>query len=105
MTLDIRAARERCEAATDGPWWVGGKGGGIECADYYVAHHVDPEDAAFMAHARTDLPEALDLLERCRVLLGDIDATDDRPCPECQRFGASNHKRACEWACILEAMS
>ena len=113
MTLDRKAARERCGAATDGPWtsdgdivgWLGGMApavavrswtpaepltdavvegaelirawsntgspvcmvqpqGSCQCGSDPVGGSDRPiEDAAFIAHARDDLPAALDLLE------------------------------------------
>lgn len=79
MTLDIQAARARAEAATPGPWtpvlWVDGDYDTPNGYDLGTEHAValiadgSTEDAAtadFIAHARTDLPAALDLLVQAR---------------------------------------
>lgn len=113
--LDRKAARVRCDAATEGPWasdgevvgWLDGHAPAVRVAwwdqpmvvtsdsdDFRVTsgttspvcmvapegsiqHGSDPvggspraiEDAAFIGHARTDLPEALSLLDRCEAAL------------------------------------
>lgn len=64
--FDPKAARLRCEAAPEGPWTV-------QRGDYpyaYVRYEdgedtsvMRGEDAEFVAHARADLPAALDLIE------------------------------------------
>lgn len=79
MTFDPAAARERCEKAKKGPWetTIAGVEGDNYCAGtgpwYRVRNGVGYAqaesdqaalDAAFIAHARTDLPAALDEIER-----------------------------------------
>lgn len=78
MTSEERqAARARCEAATSGKWEVGPDS---EDPRSRVIHmgirsivsegqilHV--EDAEFIAHARTDLPKALDEIDRLEACL------------------------------------
>lgn len=78
------AARARCEAATDGPWEScggaieGGPTSGrdvvtteVDCMSYCyggTGRGVErPEDREFIAHARTDLADALDEIERLRA--------------------------------------
>lgn len=76
MILDRQAARARCDAATPGPWkWettndyhalvqVGGLN--ILDVDGYEGeggYEGDVPDEDFIAHARTDLPAALDELD------------------------------------------
>ncbi|MDQ6524305.1 hypothetical protein RB608_11870 [Nocardioides sp. LHD-245] len=72
--LDEAAARARCDAATEGPWesWprvtavrTGSSGGraGFEFRADTAAN------AEFIAHARTDLPAALDENARLRAAL------------------------------------
>lgn len=75
--FDPAAARARCNAATGGPWvsWHGeptrgalehagvqriGREGVASIARAYVGKY----DAEFIAHARTDLPAALDEIDR-----------------------------------------
>jgi len=83
--LDRQAARERCDAATPGPWDtdVPQEGGaellaGSAYPTYRLAVFEFPDDARFSGHARTDLPAALDLLDekdreiaRLRATLGE----------------------------------
>ncbi len=105
-----QAAQERCEAATEGPWYTveppwRGKLFGDYCQTYVVAGDPDPHkgagvidsiliddcieeeypdllaqsdsDLGFCAHARTDLPRALDLLDECEPLIRQL---ADEPC-------------------------
>lgn len=71
-----KEARARCEAATKGPWF--NRQGGYNKTgipkiysdpekDSYVAHATSNGD--FIAHARTDLPRALDLLDELEAWL------------------------------------
>jgi hypothetical protein len=88
-----KRVREVCDKATAGPWKAMRCGGtsdydgraysvnhesAVDCYDSYVfksdaydecSHIVDEEDAAFIALARTALPEALDEIERLRTAL------------------------------------
>lgn len=78
----LAECRARCEAATPGPWQDDGEADFWSPEDGYATSWVrtgltfwsDPPttgaecaatqaDAAFMAHARTDLPKALDIIE------------------------------------------
>lgn len=78
MTFDRKAARARCEAATDGPWewrktryraWLEGADeeqildDGSAWGEYSDQIDPDGSDADFIAAARTDLPAALDELD------------------------------------------
>ena len=64
-----KAARARCAMATEGPWapwldwvdWVDG----VDVNP--VAYVYTPEDRAFIAHARADIPALLDEIERLRA--------------------------------------
>lgn len=95
--LDRKAARERVDNATEGPWiTVLGSGDCVmttivherataeapETPSVFIADCLPDSDHAmdlaerdhrpnmrFISHARTDLPEALDLLDRCESLL------------------------------------
>lgn len=85
MTWDAakhRAARERANVATKGPWdyerggcfiWSIQKSEQLPGrSDPWICGDDAPyreEDAAFIAHARTDLPEALDAIEERDRLL------------------------------------
>ena len=80
MTLDRQAARQRCEAATEGPWWWAPseadehdgifRHGALQANDQTVlfgAHErvcsFAISNLDFAAHARQDLPAALDELD------------------------------------------
>jgi len=76
---DLRKIRDRCEAATPGPWWAslegrdhtsgsdvimtGKKGIGFEISDATAADH------DFIARARQDVPRLLAEVSRLRRLL------------------------------------
>lgn len=84
MTFSISKTRELCDAATEGPWtatdnsWESSSVYGPDdayIAEYPIAPEVDEDtqtkfeaikeaNAAFIAHARTALPQALDEIER-----------------------------------------
>ena len=92
MTLDRKAARERCEKATCGPWIFDKENHGMSFDAGYglysepdresilarktVAHvgTKQPEDCDFIAHCRQDLPAALDLLDEKDKELGQLRA-------------------------------
>lgn len=78
LTADeIKAIRDRCEAATPGPWNFEDERYSAKCVigikprdDRWIAH-AQPEmngegNGNFIAHARTDLPRCLDEIERLR---------------------------------------
>lgn len=92
LTADERAAWERCQRATDGPWaecrsvmagMVDGDffGYGIDSADeraeaiaYAVGDYsgiIKKQDARFIAHSRLDLPAALLALAQLRQKLAE----------------------------------
>lgn len=73
--LNRKAARARCDAATEGPWHqqalmdgnytgVVNDDNRIVCKDGWARY----PDAVFVANARTDLPAALDLLDKIEAL-------------------------------------
>ena len=82
MTIQswIAEARGRCDAATKGPWESGDGTGrtcwhgedGVICTEVgqrrvlatLNVNFIRPNDTAFIAHARTDLPKALEAIER-----------------------------------------
>lgn len=79
----LSAIRERCDAATEGPWYVSGSGwlcsrpnrvvlldGAV--SDMYASR---TPDAEFIAHARTDVPVLLDLVDRLQDLLLDAETS------------------------------
>lgn len=89
----IREARERCENASDGPWQVQdscswrriGQAPPHEYRDGNVLSPrvdndghpnltVERDDLDFIAHSRTDLPDALDDLEETRRALRELNA-------------------------------
>ena len=85
---DRRAARDRCDKATPGPWespeqrahrpavWRRDEHGRWELLAEFLAPDWGIEDdaanAAFTRHARTDLPQALDELDRRDAVLADL---------------------------------
>jgi hypothetical protein len=86
--LDLEAARERCRQASEGPWEPSPKASDAVIApkanpgsmsevtlEYYggpvIGESMHPADREFVIHARTDLPAALDELERLRAELDD----------------------------------
>lgn len=86
--LDLEAIKERCDAATPGPWalsswteWgatsygvkdVAPPGGTVRDSDPAHRHCLTPmeeSDAAFIAHAREDVPALVAEVERLREAL------------------------------------
>ena len=77
---ELKAIRERCEAATEGPWWsrkghgpdrFAPKGYGLVAFsrkrdEPYTTSDLLPEDAEFMAHARSDIPALLSVIAQLR---------------------------------------
>lgn len=122
--LDIEAALARCEAATPGPWRLGlqdrlqvvvDNDNADEVADVGWGVAVGDEDAEFIAHARTDLPAALALLDQCRVVLKAVEwyrverghvikDYDVCPCCEAGLNDETEHGPACELAAALRAL-
>jgi hypothetical protein len=79
---DLAAIRARAEAATEGPW------GSPDTALAFISNRSGPimwagreyatvEDAEFIAHARTDIPALLALLESYRPAHEVADAWDE----------------------------
>lgn len=77
----LKEIRARCDKATEGPWWTHssktrcdevwhGKDEllGEELADFYDSafQHIGENNASFVAHARTDLPDCLHEIERLK---------------------------------------
>ena len=83
---ELAAIRQRCEAATPGPWtsYVEGRdhdsgsdfimvgSENTRGTDIYLAG-TTTADQDFVAHARQDVPRLLDEIERLRAQLGGID--------------------------------
>lgn len=66
----LQEIRKRCDKAVEGPWFTGGPNDGgltsIEdgrCRGLYTIY-AETHEADFIAHARTDVPELLDEIER-----------------------------------------
>jgi hypothetical protein len=90
--LDVAAIRARCEAATDGPWLIDSLESGeyglfidrdpdaerLGCGGRQVAGWLTEANAEFIAHARADLPAALDEIERLRAALDEARAEVER---------------------------
>ena len=80
--MDTAAAKKRCEAATEGPWYdsVGDvfRDAGEPIARCQTLSKSRP-DARFIAHARSDLPAALEALEEAQgalKVIGDMHRSD-----------------------------
>ena len=126
MTDDeLRAIRERAEAATPGPWyWIPapiGEGvqgqfvsscnGAICNFGRWTRKHgwdqaIPPvtETAAFIAHAREDIPRLLDEIASLKrqiaeiaLLRGAIAAQDDRARKAGERCGVPYELHGCDW--------
>lgn len=79
MTPDLKAIRERCDAATEGPWITRYNGLSVWLKKNRIktiCKHTSPSNISledfvgesrsncdFIAHARTDIPALLDLAE------------------------------------------
>jgi hypothetical protein len=93
MTLDRKAARKRCEAAAEGPWQVNrhdNQGGDInwqvQCGgpadlgrmSFFNSSDLEGprvrQNAELIAHARTDLPAALGLIDRCEAMIRQLES-------------------------------
>ena len=84
LTSDLAAIRARCEVATPGPWryrswlesqWSGSTHHVVETGvglPGNVVNDASEQDAAFIAHAREDLPRLLARLEEMRGALTEI---------------------------------
>lgn len=59
--LDTQAAKARCWAATPGPWTPAS-----------ILHLAHKDDIEFAAHARSDLPDALEALEEAQGALREL---------------------------------
>lgn len=73
LTKFITESKQRCEAATEGPWSNLSEPGEVHSCvmsdstgdPFHVAEHVPrTEDEVFICQARTDLPLALSIIER-----------------------------------------
>lgn len=94
----LAEAKKRCDEATPGPWRTPGGDGTLDylieteallsCREGYVYgdeiivndYETAKKDLQFIAHARTDLPKALDMLVRAKSLLmylSDDDVAED----------------------------
>jgi len=86
MTLDLDAIRGRCDAATEGPWFIN-KYGGLGAGKHGIGQLIvqdwahdwsDAErkrhgaDVTFIAHARTDVPALLSAVDGLVKALSDI---------------------------------
>ena len=77
LTEQEQEALRRCEAATEGPWHrscatINTKDGGL-VATLAPSKRNKGADSEFIAHARTDLPAALEALEEARGALRGVE--------------------------------
>lgn len=108
MTPDLKAIRERCEAATPGPWRISKKKGPLYRVRVVsshgnflcVGHHCDIDDSGaykrrsnynFIAHARTDIPALLDYIAELEKQLQPTTELQ-RKCPACGGLGYAKEK-------------
>ncbi|WP_028654872.1 hypothetical protein [Nocardioides sp. J54] len=73
--FDEAACRARVEKATEGPWrraeQTHGEWFGIHSEFFALGNIFDAPDAEFIAHARTDFPALLTLLDKARAELAE----------------------------------
>jgi hypothetical protein len=118
--IDTQAIRERCDAATPGPWIAKRFDPYRNRAAIYQtpeAQKVNPlrwqvtaicrearaQDADFIEHAREDVPVLLAEVERLRAALlavewagGDIGDRDWDLCPWCGNYRPDGHRADCQ---------
>lgn len=63
MKPDIKAIEARAAAATPGPWEASKDGWTAWAGNVKIADYLDPDNAEFIAHARTDIPRLLDYIK------------------------------------------
>lgn len=84
--MDLKAIKERCEAASVGPWECDGtelrSSSGITLFSSGGGEYCSPNkaDTAFLSHARTDLPALVSWVERAedviRTMWADIESIE-----------------------------
>lgn len=80
--------RERCERATEGPWWVESCAGLVFVRTTGDRPIDEFHDKLFIAHARTDIPALLDDRDRLVAWIGRLqerlrEEIDIGTCPVC----------------------
>lgn len=98
----LKEIKERCDAATDGPWEPIDEQRGTEVFHHvvkrmrndngwsYIAGETGLKDTLFITHARTDVPTLLDMVELQRETLDAVLVNLD---PEFAKDIAENYKR------------
>ena len=77
MKLDelLKKIKDRADKATSGPW-AAYKPGKIRtdvgCSEFRVYKIMDPCDANFIAHARTDVPRLIEVIEYAEATIASI---------------------------------
>lgn len=93
MSLDLDAIKARADAASKPPWDA--HADGLVWAQRLgdpVCGASDPDDAAFIAHARTDVLELVAEVAALRRVLGELaDVDGDDPCERDHRGGCQTH--------------
>ena len=107
--MDIEAVTTRCEAATKGPWtWK--VGGTVESATFEAVCKSTTgrcHDMSFIAHARTDLPDAIELIEELTALVWQVSRQsehidcDGAGCWLCGAECGTKHRESCVAAHVL----
>lgn len=115
-TDELTAIRERCDAATPGPWKLGRYtvSGRVQIDQSETAPKVNPlkwqraticresreNDATFIAHARADIPALLDEVTRLRAALEAVEWKDMgfpySACPWCDCLVIDGHRADCQ---------
>ncbi|HUQ95000.1 MAG TPA: hypothetical protein VM120_25200 [Bryobacteraceae bacterium] len=85
-TTELEAIEARAADATPGPWWWGAGRSEVLCSDGILADHKhifvncgrgsgdpEPEDAEFIAHARTDIPALVAEVRRLQAIVVAVD--------------------------------
>ena len=112
LASDLAAIRARCEAATLGPWVATEVLNNEKATLYRAECLVEPciaavhklnEDAAFIAHARIDLPLLLARLEEMREALERLKGWIERGLPEVPHEGSHTPESGCDINCMNEA--
>lgn len=110
----LQAARERCEAATKGPW-TADHYGNDECVvvseatglPWDTISYATEANGNFIAHARTDLPLALDLLTQAAKALEAVEWVRDETwevCPWCGALRGLGDKPYHDDDCLREVI-
>lgn len=83
MKPDIKAIEARAAAATPGPWEASKDGWTAWAGNVKIADYLDPDNAEFIAHARTDIPRLLDYIKELEAENKILRESADNKCDNC----------------------